>query len=325
MTYVFYCVILSVTVFHIWRNRTRYSESANQSAVNAALERRFDMARRTFDRSTSATGNLVDMNTGKLVEKPPIPVICDRIKKYREAAGIEQKELARKLNITANSISNWETGRARPDINLIPGICELLHVTLYELFDMDDPSRKYTEWEQTHMDRFCQLEQRYQYVVDQLTCSLLDAQMIENCPAIVELPLYERSLAAGIGDPSTLEENTTPLYLYSSGLVERADCVFSVNGNSMEPEYHNGDLVLVKRMTSANALSEGETGAFLIGNETYIKNLGPDGLESLNPDYETIHFTGTDIYLIGKVIGILEDDDIADDDDVALFRRVHGK
>ena len=94
------------------------------------------MARRTFDRSTSATGNLVDMNTGKLVEKPPIPVICDRIKKYREAAGIEQKELARKLNITANSISNWETGRARPDINLIPGICELLHVTLYELFDM---------------------------------------------------------------------------------------------------------------------------------------------------------------------------------------------
>ena len=283
------------------------------------------MARRTFDRSTSATGNLVDMNTGKLVEKPPIPVICDRIKKYREAAGIEQKELARKLGITANSISNWETGRARPDINLIPGICELLHVTLYELFDMDDPTNKYTEWEETHMDRFCQLEQRYQYVVDQLTCSLLDAQMIENCPTLVELPLYERSLAAGIGDPSALEENTTPLYLYSSGLVERADCVFSVNGNSMEPEYHNGDLVLVKRMTSANALSEGETGAFLIGNETYIKNLGPDGLESLNPDYETIHFTGTDIYLIGKVIGILEDDDIADDDDVALFRRVHGK
>ena len=97
------------------------------------------MPRRSFDRSTSGTGNVIDMKTMKPVEKASLPIICERIRHYRELAGMEQKELAERLGITGNSVSNWENGRSRPDINLIPALCDLLHVTLYELFDISSP------------------------------------------------------------------------------------------------------------------------------------------------------------------------------------------
>ena len=74
----------------------------------------------------------------------------------------------------------------------------------------------------------------------------------------------------------------------------------------MEPDYHNGDLVLVERIPDAPSLSPGEIGAFIVGNETYIKRYEEDGLHSLNPAYPTMHFDEeASVYLIGRVLGIL--------------------
>ena len=47
------------------------------------------MPRRSFERSTPATGNIIDMNTGKPVEIPSIPILCERIRHYRLQMGIE--------------------------------------------------------------------------------------------------------------------------------------------------------------------------------------------------------------------------------------------
>ena len=114
--------------------------------------------------------------------------------------------------------------------------------------------------------------------------------------------------------------------MYDAQIDRRADCVFGVNGDSMEPEYHDGDLVLVERIPDGSDLSEGETGAFIIGNETYIKNLGKDGLHSLNPDYRTILFHEADtVYLIGRVLGRLDPDhDISRPEDVERYKAIHG-
>ena len=285
------------------------------------------MPRRTFDRSTSGTGNVIDMKTKKPIEKEKLPIICERVRYYRELAGMEQKELAAKLGITGNSVSNWENGRSRPDINLIPQLCELLHVTLYELFAMDDPNVSLTAGEQMLIDSYRQLTRGNQYAVETLTDTLLNVQYAEECRDIRKLPFYERSLAAGIGDPTEFEDDFTPIFLYADNIDGRADCVFTVNGDSMEPKYHNGDLVLVERIPGGADLSEGETGAFIIGNETYIKNLGKDGLHSLNPDYKTILFNDVDtVYLIGRVVGVLDPaEDIAHQEDVEKFMAIHGE
>ena len=285
------------------------------------------MPRRTFDRSTSGTGNVIDMKTKKPIEKATLPIISERVRYYRELAGMEQKELATKLGITGNSVSNWENGRSRPDINLIPQLCELLHVTLYELFAMDDPNVSLTAGEQMLIDSYRQLTRGNQYAVETLTDTLLNVQYAEECRDIRKLPFYERSLAAGIGDPTEFEDDFTPIFLYADNIDGRADCVFTVNGDSMEPKYHNGDLVLVERIPGGADLSEGETGAFIIGNETYIKNLGKDGLHSLNPDYKTILFNDVDtVYLIGRVVGILDPaEDIAHQEDVEKYMAIHGE
>ena len=61
-----------------------------------------------------------DIHTGKPADEAPLPTICERVRHYRTLRKMEQKELARQLNITPNSVSNWECGRSRPDVSLLP-------------------------------------------------------------------------------------------------------------------------------------------------------------------------------------------------------------
>ena len=282
------------------------------------------MPRKSIDRSTSGTGNVIDLKTGKLVEKPKIPVICERIQYFRNRAGIEQKELAARIGITANAISNWETGRSRPDINLVPAICDALDISLYELYDMDEPGIKYTAREQLLMDRYQTLSAGHKHVVDSLVDSLLDAEYAESCPSIRVLDFFERSLAAGIGDPTDFEDQSTPIYLYSDQINQNADAVFLVNGDSMEPEYNDKDLVLVERIPDGPELQYGEIGAFITGNETYIKQYREDGLYSLNERYKPMTFQGDEsVYLIGRVLGKLYGRCIASDRDVEKYVKIH--
>ena len=60
------------------------------------------------------------------------------------------------------------------------------------------------------------------------------------------------------------------IFLYSSPVIYNADCVFYVNGDSMEPEYHDGDMVLVERFPNCPELQFGEIGAFICGNNSLI-------------------------------------------------------
>lgn len=40
-------------------------------------------------------------------------VVSNSIKKLREEKGMTQDELAEKLNVTRQAVSNWETGKTR--------------------------------------------------------------------------------------------------------------------------------------------------------------------------------------------------------------------
>ena len=282
------------------------------------------MPRKKIERPAKGTSKVIDIKTGKVVEKRSLPVICERIRFYREKAGMEQKQLAKLIGVTGNAVTNWENGRGRPDINLLPDICRALDITMYDLFDMEAPTPRLTAGEQIFLDQYRQLSSGHQMAVSQMIDTLLKVQMVENVPQIRQLIYFQKSLAAGLGDPSEIDEEGTPIFLYSSEEVDKADCVFTVNGDSMEPEYHNGDLVLVSRIPGAPDLQPGEIGAFIIGNETYIKVYGEDGLESLNPKYKTMRFDeSAAVYLIGRVTGILDPRRVATAADVEKYRMVH--
>jgi len=282
------------------------------------------MPRRSIERPAKGTSKIIDMKTGKTVDRPALPVLCERIRFYRERAGLEQKALAGMIGVSGNAVSNWENGRGRPDINLIPDICRALNVSMYDLFGMDDPGIRYTAGEQIFMDQYRQLSAGHQMAVSQMVDTLLKVQAAESVPLIRRLTYYQKSLAAGLGDPTEIEDEGEPIFLYASREVDRADCVFSVNGDSMEPTYHNGDMVLVSRIPDAPDLQPGEVGAFIVGNETYIKVYGEDGLQSLNPNYKTMHFDeSTSVYLIGRVMGILDPNQIATASDVDKYQMLH--
>ncbi len=55
------------------------------------------------------------------------------IKEYRTKKGMQQSELAMKLNITAQAVSKWENGDSYPDIKLIGEIADLFELTIDEL------------------------------------------------------------------------------------------------------------------------------------------------------------------------------------------------
>ena len=282
------------------------------------------MPRRSIERPAKGTGNVIDMKTGKAVERPALPVLCERIRFYRERAGMEQKTLAKLIGVTGNAVSNWENGRGRPDINLLPDICRALNVTMYDLFDMEDPSIRYSAGDQIFLDQYKQLSPGHRMAVDQMVDTLLKVQIAESVPLFRRLTFYQKSLAAGLGDPTEIDDEGQPIFLYASREVDRADCVFTVNGDSMEPEYHNGDMVLVSRIPDAPDLQPGEVGAFIVGNETYIKVYREEGLESLNPKYPIMHFHDAEsVYLIGRVTGILDPKQVATAQDIDKYQMLH--
>ena len=238
--------------------------------------------------------------------------------------GIEQKALAAMVGVTANAVSNWERGRARPDVNLLPNICEALQITLYQLYDLKDPSIRYTAAEELFMDDYRQLTPGNRYAVSSLTRTLLKVQQVERNREIRRLTLFEHQLAAGVGDPNEFEDSGVPIYVYDDSLTRRADCVFIVSGDSMEPDYPNGCMVLVKRISDSGDLAPGDIGAFMIGNETYIKEYQPDGLHSRNPAYPVMCFSEYEsVYLIGHVISILNKEDVAREEDVERYAELH--
>jgi Predicted transcriptional regulator len=255
---------------------------------------------------------MIDMKTGAIIQSTNIPVICQKIRYYRKKKGLEQKQLGAMVGVSGNAVTNWEKGRARPDISLIPDLCDILGISFSEIFGMDAPKLQMTEHEKNLIQSYRKLEGKSQEFVSAIIDTLLVKQNQKPLRKIVDLPLYGKSLAAGIGDPSELEYDVEPIYLYDSIGLAHADSVFKVNGDSMEPKFHSDDYVLVERIPDGPRLRFGEIGAFIVGNELYIKEYQEDGLHSLNPNYPVMHFDGDQrVFLIGRVLRVIQENEFA--------------
>ena len=56
-----------------------------------------------------------------------------RIREFREARGMTQRQLAREIGVNEEVISNWETGKNRPNVDVLKKLCGSLGVSADEL------------------------------------------------------------------------------------------------------------------------------------------------------------------------------------------------
>ena len=58
-----------------------------------------------------------------------------RIRELREARGVSQYGLARRLGVTKMAVSRWESGAAMPTADKLPTIAALLECEVNDLYD----------------------------------------------------------------------------------------------------------------------------------------------------------------------------------------------
>ncbi|MBQ3237157.1 MAG: helix-turn-helix transcriptional regulator [Oscillospiraceae bacterium] len=61
--------------------------------------------------------------------------IGKNIKSNRTKLGITQEELAEKINVTRQAVSNWENGKTEPDIETLTKIAQIFDISIDELVD----------------------------------------------------------------------------------------------------------------------------------------------------------------------------------------------
>lgn len=60
-------------------------------------------------------------------------ILGSNIARYRKERNLTQQDLAKKLNISYQAVSKWETGQTAPDLYLLPQIAEVLKVSVDRL------------------------------------------------------------------------------------------------------------------------------------------------------------------------------------------------
>ena len=231
----------------------------------------------------------------------------DRLKKARKNAALTQRTLADKLGLKHNAISNWEHGHSKPDLVMLGRICSILDVSINYMLDQPTTlSANFTEHEINIIDRYRAINSAGKTAIDaMLTHLYTQMQATAASPPVLEVISGRMSLqsaAAGFGVYLD-EESFDNFSVAKNRLTQRASFYVPVSGNSMEPKYYDGDILIIED----SPVLQGEIGLFTLDGNGYVKKLGKNELLSLNPDYSPIPIE-EEIICNGKVIGVLEPD-----------------
>lgn len=117
----------------------------------------------------------------------------------------------------------------------------------------------------------------------------------------VKLPLFTLPASAGRGVALDTDVDFETIAVEDKSASREASFAIKVSGDSMEPEYFNGDVLLVKNDAWVD---EGDLGIFVLNGEGYFKEFGGDRLISYNDKYDDILITADDsFYVKGRVLG----------------------
>lgn len=236
--------------------------------------------------------------------------IGTQIKTFRKSAGFTQDELAKRLNTTKQTISRYEKGDRKANQDMLFELCDIFGVSIDDFFPSQNESTQLptTSTIQTIYDQLAPPRQAQvlTYAEKQLNEQRNEEETQSNeVSEVIQLysyDYYDHPASAGTGqylNDVRVERIELPVDV-------DADFVIPIKGDSMEPDYHDGDLVFIQ--TSVD-LNDGVIGVFNYNGDAYIKQLVIDKdqayLHSLNPAYKDMPITpDTDFRIIGEVVDL---------------------
>lgn len=236
-------------------------------------------------------------------------ILGNSIKEVRKSKKLTQKKLAELTGFKQNTISNHENGNRQLDEGDIRIYAQALGVSPQYLFDLSKPTsvdstpQIQTIYDQLHQPRQAKV---LNYAERQLNEQKNEEETkINEVSEVIQLysyDYYDHPVSAGTGqylNDVRVERIELPVDI-------DADFVIPIKGDSMEPDYHDGDLVFIQ--TSVD-LNDGVIGVFNYNGDAYIKQLVIDKdqayLHSLNPAYKDMPITPeTDFRIIGEVVDL---------------------
>ena len=81
-------------------------------------------------------------------EHKEVSILAERIYESRKGLGITQEVLAEKLGITPQSVSRWENGQSRPDVDMLPRLAAFFGITVDALFGYQAENLKIAQYKE---------------------------------------------------------------------------------------------------------------------------------------------------------------------------------
>lgn len=231
-----------------------------------------------------------------------------RLKELREQKHLKQQELAEVLGVKNTAVSNYELGISSPKEEIMFKIFEFFNVTPNYMFQDEVKVKLDNLFSQQENRMILKYRTLDSYGQDMVTTVL--EKEYERCTAdnneeepakLLQIRHCEYKVSAGHGFEFYADEEWDDISVPDTRDTRRADFALTIRGDSMEPVYHDGDIVLVKQQA---AVDVGQIGIFVLNAAGYIKKNGGDRLISLNEKYNDIFIEEyDDCRCVGKVIG----------------------
>ena len=225
----------------------------------------------------------------------------NNIKAIRERNNLTQKDCADIFGVTLRAWQTYEQGVSEPKYEMLFKIADYFNTSLDNLLCREKKSKKITP---TDAELETALLEAYRTFPEDVRRDFLDS--IRNAVLAergdiqcITKRFISTRVSAGFGAILDDSENWETVLVPLTNDSRDADFILRVCGDSMEPEYSDGDYVLVKQQ---DTIEQGEIGIFCVDGEGYIKQLGNNALISLNKKYPEIPLNA-ESRCFGKVLG----------------------
>ena len=238
-------------------------------------------------------------------------IFANNLSFYMKQKGVDRNTLCADLDLKYTTVRDWLKGITYPRIGKIELLANYFNINKSDLIENKISTAQSDSLLEKITNTARKLNTDNKKIVLRTSEELWESQNEEETKInevsekVVQLygyDYYDHATSAGTGqylNDVRVEQIELPIDV-------DADFVIPIKGDSMEPDYHDGDLVFIQ--TSVD-LNDGVIGVFNYNGEAYIKQLVIDEdqayLHSLNPEYKDMPITpDTDFRIIGEVVDL---------------------